>query len=76
MVRIGHDTSRLSTYSGFDPLDIPNLALNLLHYFDGRPISEVIAEITANEGISLEPDLVRKVADFQVLVPPPDSNRG
>jgi len=57
-------------------LDIPNPVLNVLHYFDGRPTSEVVAEITAKEGISLEPDLVRKLADFRILVPPSDSNRG
>ena len=76
LVRLGHDTSRLSTYSDFDPLDIPNPVLNVLHYFDGRPTSEVLAEITEKEGIHLEPDLVRKLADFQVLVPPTDFNRG
>ena len=69
LVRIGHDTSRLFTYSGYDPLVIPNPVLNVLHYFDGRPTSEVVAEITEKEGIRLEPDLVRKLADFQVLLP-------
>ena len=76
LVRIGHDTARLSTYSGFDPLDIPNPVLNVLHYFDGRPTSEVVAEITEKESIRLEPDLVRKLVDFRVLVPPSDFNQG
>ena len=76
LVRLGPDTSRLSTYNGFDPLDIPNPVLNVLHYFDGRPTSEVVAEITEKEGIHLEPDLVRKLADFRILVPPSDSDRG
>jgi hypothetical protein len=44
--------------------------LNVLHYFDGRPTTEVVAEITAKEGIRLEPELVQKLADFRILVPP------
>lgn len=72
VVRIGHQTTRLSTYSDLDPLDIPNPVLNVLHYFDGRPTTEVVAEIAAQEGIRLETDLVRKLADFRILVPPPE----
>ena len=68
LVRIGHETTRLSTYSDFDALDIPNPLLNVLHYFDGRPAAEVLAEIAAREGIRLEPDLVRRMSDFRVLV--------
>jgi hypothetical protein len=74
LVRIGHQTTRLCTYSDLEPLNIPNPVLNVLHYFDGRPTAEVVAEITAKEGIRLEPELVHKLADFRILVPPPDGS--
>jgi len=70
LVRMGHETTRLSTYSVFDPLDLPNPVLKVLHYFDGRPTSEVVAEILARDGIQLDPDLVRKLTDFRILAPP------
>ncbi len=72
LVRIGHETTRLSTYSEFDPLNIPNPVLKVLHYFDGRPTADVVAEITTKENIGLEPALIRKLSDFRILVPPPD----
>jgi len=75
LVRTGHQTTRLSTYSDLDPLDIPNPVLSVLHYFDGRPTTEVVAEITAKEGIRLEPELVQKLADFRILVPPPEGRQ-
>ena len=73
LVRIGHETSRLSTYSDFDPIDIPNPVLNVLHYFDNRPTSDAVAAILAKEGIRLEPELVRKLVDFRILLPPAES---
>ena len=74
LVRIGHDTTRISTYSDFDPLDIPNPVLNVLRHFDGRPTADVLADIATHENIRLEPDLLRKLADFRILIPPPKSS--
>jgi hypothetical protein len=56
------------TYSPYDPLNIsPELAAVLPH-FDGRPVSSVLEEIRAQRGIRLDPALVRRMADFRVLV--------
>ncbi len=78
LVRIGPETSRVVTYSEFDPIDLPNPVLDALRYFDGRATEEVLKEVAAKEGIRLEEDLVRKLADFRVLVPnedPPGSGK-
>jgi hypothetical protein len=69
LAEMGRESSRVVSYSEFDPLEVPNPVMNLLHYFDGRPVAQVLAEILARENISLQPDLVQKLADFRVLVP-------
>jgi hypothetical protein len=61
--------TRVSTYSGYDPLDVPNQVMELLPYFDGRPTADVLATIAEERGIRLEPALVRKLVDFMLLVP-------
>lgn len=62
-------STRVWTYSGFDPLDVPNPLVNLLHYFDGRPTDEALWAIADEEGIMLDESLVRKLADFKILLP-------
>jgi hypothetical protein len=66
-------------YRGEDPVQLPTTLLNVLHYFDGRPTREAIAAIARKENVELEDGLVRKLADFQVLVEPgtnPPANAG
>jgi hypothetical protein len=66
---MGAETSRIVTYSGNDPLDVPNLTLALLPFFDGRRTEEALAAIAERTGVTLEIDLVRKLADFGILKP-------
>jgi hypothetical protein len=58
---------RLSTYNGGDLLDVPAVVGTILPYFDGRPIGVTIDEIRQREGVTIDPSLVRKLADFGVL---------
>ena len=58
---------RLATYSGSDWLDVPSVVATILPYFDGRPAAETIELVRRNEGVSIDPSLVRKLADFGVL---------
>lgn len=60
---------QINSYSQYDPLRLPRRLANLLPYFDGRSTEEVLSEIKASEGISLSPELVRKLADFNILGP-------
>ena len=70
VVHITRDSTRVSTYSSIDPIEIPNIAMESLHYFDGRPTHEAVAAIASEKSLRLEPAFVRKMADFAVLVPP------
>jgi hypothetical protein len=59
----------VATYSAFDPLDLPRLLVDVLHYFDGRPTAQALARIRRDTGVNIRPDLVRRLVDFRVLVP-------
>lgn len=56
------------TYSPYDPLRISPELTAVLPHFDGRPTDEVLQEIRVQRGIRLDPALVRRMADFRVLV--------
>jgi hypothetical protein len=62
--------TRVSTYSIYDPLDVPDTVMQLLQYFDGRPTADALAAIAEERGVSLDPALVRKMVDFELLVRP------
>lgn len=70
IVSLGRETVRLNTYSEYDPIDVPRVVLDLLAQFDGRPTADVLLAIAEEYGVALEPDLVRKMADFDLLVSP------
>lgn len=69
VVQSSPGSSRIVGYSDFDPIDVPSELLDLLGFFDGRPLREVLAEIEKERGVVLEEDLLRKLLDFQVLLP-------
>jgi hypothetical protein len=56
------------TYSSYDPLRMSPDLLAVLPHFDGRATDEVVNEIRVKRGIKLDPALVRRMADFRVLV--------
>jgi hypothetical protein len=56
------------TYSDYDPLRLPAELLAVLPHFDGRPAGDVVEEIRVQRGVRLDPALVRRMADFRVLV--------
>ena len=70
LVQIENAMTRVSTYSDYDPLDIPQAVVELLHYFDGRPTEQALTAVAEERGVSLEPALVRKMVDFKLLVAP------
>ncbi|MBM3811099.1 MAG: hypothetical protein FJW20_05635 [Acidimicrobiia bacterium] len=57
----------VETYSGFNPIKMPEALFRALPYFDGRPTAESIAEIRTKEKLRLQPALVRRLADFGIL---------
>jgi hypothetical protein len=60
---------QLVTYNEADPLSAPRALIDVLHHFDGRLTDEVVAEIAAEHDLRLQPGLVRKLVDFDVLRP-------
>jgi hypothetical protein len=67
----GRDHVRVATYSTFDPLDLPRLLVDVLDYFDGRPTAETLRRIRDEQGVNVQPGLVRRLVDFGVLRPAP-----
>ena len=59
---------RAVTYSEYDPVLLSSALVAVLPHFDGRPAEEVLEEIRLQRGIRLNPALVRRMADFRVLV--------
>jgi hypothetical protein len=68
-VALGRSRVRLTTYSAYDPLDVPRVLLEALDCFDGRPTREALRRIRQERHIDVQPDLVRRLVDFGVLVP-------
>jgi hypothetical protein len=76
IVHMDHDSSRVVSYSQMDPLELSRALLDVLPYFDGRPTSQAIADISAAEGVNLHPQLISKLTDFGLLVPFDGSTEG
>jgi hypothetical protein len=67
VVRAGVETTRINTYSPFDPLDVPSVMMALLPLFDGRSPDEAINEIAERTGVRLDRALLLKMVDFGLL---------
>lgn len=66
----GMDAVRVVGYLGSDPLDLDPDVMAILPHFDGRRTSEVLASLESEEGVRVEKNLLRKLADFEILVSP------
>jgi hypothetical protein len=64
------DGAAVETYSAYDPIALPTALLRVLHRFDGRPVSQVSAELAEVEGVAIDEGFLRALVDFGVLVPP------
>jgi hypothetical protein len=69
VIRVDAGTCRLTTYSGFDPFEMPSAIFEGLHYFDGRTTEEARTAIAAAGGSTMSTAFVRKMVDFGVLLP-------
>jgi hypothetical protein len=65
---LGNDQVQIVSYSENAPLALPSVVLNLLPYFEGRTVDEALKAIDEQEQVVLEPALVRKLLDFEILV--------
>jgi hypothetical protein len=62
------DVSRISTYSPYDPLEVPNALLGALPRFEGRTRAEAVERIRSDHALDLDDESLRKLVDFGVLV--------
>ncbi len=63
------ESVRVVGYAGADPLDLDPDILQILPYFDGRPLTESLSTIREEKGFDVERDLLRRLVDFGILVP-------
>jgi hypothetical protein len=62
--------AQVEGYHGSDPLRLSRDLMDVLPCFDGRPVAEVLESIKKDKGVRIAPDLIRKLADFEILVSP------
>jgi len=58
---------QVTAYSQFDPLLMHEPLARALRYFDGRPTEEALEAILAEQGVRVDPSLVRRMVDFGIL---------
>ena len=71
VVVTGRARVRVVTYSDYDPLELPRLLVDVLPYFDGRPTAEALRRIRTERDVNVQPDLVRRLVDFGILIERP-----
>jgi len=67
VVETRRDAVRVQTYSEYDPIELPKVLYDLLGQFDGGDLDAALERIADEDGIELEPGLVRRLLDFAVL---------
>ena len=72
VIQTSREGVRVAAYSGADPLDLAPDVLKVLPYFDSSSTAETLRTIERDLGLQVEEDLVRRLADFQILVPVKD----
>jgi hypothetical protein len=61
------DSVCLEGYSGSDEIAAPRVILEVLPYFDGRPVDQVLRHVEAETGVAMDHDFIRKLVDFGIL---------
>ena len=61
--------SRVWGYNKYNPIDLPTNIVQVLEYFDGRPVFEVLNQIKQEKAITIDNDLLQKLSDYDVLLP-------
>jgi hypothetical protein len=71
--KLSPESAYVSGYSETNRLELPRALLDVLPSFDGRPTRKVLTAIEDERNIKLDRGLVRKLVDFEILVPCPPS---
>ena len=70
----GNGIVQVIGYSGCDPLTLPLDLLPLLSYFEGRTVEKALNIILEETQFEIEPDLVRRLLDFEILIEYSETN--
>lgn len=65
---IDADGLAVSTYSRYAPVKLSKPLVSVLHTFDGSATTDTLVRMR-KAGIEIEPQLIRTLVDFNVLVP-------
>jgi hypothetical protein len=76
IVNMNRGSCWVCAYADSDPLETSRDLLDILRYFDGRTVDQTLRSITSAEGVELDRALVRKLVDFEILVPIADRLAG
>ena len=71
IVSTGEDYIRVTTYSPYDPLDIPKNLFDVMVYFHGRPLTDALNIITRKLNVPLNSKVTQTLLDFGVLIEEP-----
>ncbi len=66
---VGEGMARIWSYSLYNSIDLPREIVDVLNYFDGRPVSEVVKQIEKEKAIRIDTDSLHKMTDYEILVP-------
>jgi hypothetical protein len=69
VVPLDGETFELHTFSKLDPIALPAVVYQALTHFDGRPTSEVLAEVGLLAGDAFDEALLRRLVDYRILQP-------
>jgi hypothetical protein len=69
VIGIDESGTQVEGYHGSDPLRLSSDLMGVLPLFNGRPTSETLRSLADDRGIGVAPELIRKLTDFEILVP-------
>jgi hypothetical protein len=69
VVPLGDDIFELHTFSKLDPIALPASVYHALTHFDGRPTTDVLAEVRLLVGDAFDETLLRRLVDYRILQP-------
>jgi hypothetical protein len=69
VIGIDESGTQVEAYHGSDPLSLSRELMDVLPLFNGRPTTETLRSLADDRGVRITPELIRRLADFEVLVP-------
>jgi hypothetical protein len=66
---LGNRLWRVWAYSPYDPIDLSESVLEVINYFDGRPVNEVLRMIDDEKRIQIDAAMLLKLVEQKILIP-------